>query len=54
MSLSKEERQSVAAAEVITNTIAKRKETKESAKEGVDLVGLTEKLAKRRAAAGKE
>jgi len=49
MSLSKEERQSIAAAETIVDTIAKRKDEKKEAKEGVDLVGLTEKLAKRKA-----
>ena len=48
MALSKEERQSVAAAEIIAETIAKRKESKKDAKEGVDLVKLTERLAKRK------
>lgn len=54
MALSKEERQNIAAAEAIASTIAKRKENKADAKEGVDLVGLTEKLAKRRMASEKE
>lgn len=52
MNLSKEERQSIAAAEAIAQTIAKRKDTKEETKKGVDLVGLTEKLAKRRVSGG--
>lgn len=50
MAMSKDERKKIAAAETISQTIAKRKDSKKDDKEGVDLVGLTEKLAKRRMA----
>lgn len=54
MDLSKEDRQKIAAAEAITDAIAKRKESKKDAKDGVDLVALTEKLAERKLAEDKE
>lgn len=49
MSLSKDERKSVAATEAITEAIAANKNLEKDDKKGVDLVGLAEKMAKRKA-----
>ena len=49
MELSKEDRKSITDAQKISDIIGEKlKDTKEDAKEGVDLVGLAKGLAKRR------
>ena len=48
MSLSKDERKSVATTEAITEAIAANKALGKESKEGVDLVGLASKLAERK------